>query len=90
MSKKNKKKSEGDIIPPKEKDGKLKEKIRRHISDINDVITDEDMRNIDTSTNIITPIDQEEVREVLPELKEKQDNDDNSLKAWDVLEDGKK
>jgi hypothetical protein len=33
-------------------DGVTKEKIQRHLTDINDVITDEDLRNVDTAITL--------------------------------------
>ena len=45
-------------VPPAFTDQATKDKIHRHLNDISDVITEEDIRNIDTSItlkNITTP-----------------------------------
>ena len=45
-------------VPPTFTDQATKDKIHRHLNDISDVITEEDIRNIDTSItlkNITTP-----------------------------------
>ena len=39
-------------VPPAFTDHLTKEKIHRHLNDINDVITEEDIRNIDTSITL--------------------------------------
>ncbi|HSU26867.1 MAG TPA: hypothetical protein VLJ68_00675 [Chitinophagaceae bacterium] len=61
----------------------LKEKVRKHINDKNDVITDEDIRNADVGSEVVKElhIDKEEI---LTEKSKKK-----KATPWDVLEEEK-
>lgn len=80
---------DGDKIPRKRSQSdKLKDKVRKHVSDINDVISDDDIRNSKTDT-------EEELKE---EVEKKEDEligsanegDKNmgkkNITPWDVLD----
>jgi len=79
----------GENIPQKKKISKLKEKVRKHITDINDVITEEDIRtSIPDNTDITKEVDKKE-----QELEEnakvndgnEKDNGKTPLTPWDVV-----
>jgi hypothetical protein len=80
----------GDNIPQKKKLTRLKEKVRKHINDINDVITDEDIRtSIPDNTEINREIEKKE-KELEENAKVNEGNakDGNTpLTPWDVIKD---
>jgi len=77
------------LLPKRKKSETLKERIRRHIYDKNDVITDEDIRDavageaVPKETTTETPLTKEEkieakkMEEEIPENKKKT--------PWDIL-----
>ncbi|HEX7902726.1 MAG TPA: hypothetical protein VF487_02525 [Chitinophagaceae bacterium] len=79
----------GDKIPHKRSESeKLKDKVRKHVSDINDVISDDDIRNSKTDT-------EEELKEEVEKKEDElvataNDGDKNTGKKnitpWDVLD----
>ena len=78
----------GDKIPRKRSESdKLKDKVRKHVSDINDVISDDDIRNSkpDTEDEL-----KEEVEKKEDELVVKTEGDKNigkkNITPWDVLD----
>lgn len=78
-------------------DVKMQEKINKHMSDINDKITDEDIKNIRTDMYdelLRNDTDEENTEPVKNELteeeKDKEQEKDESQKAnsaWNILED---
>ena len=61
-------------------DDVTRKKIKKHLSDINDVITDQDIRNV--------KIPGKKARPVAKTKKQiKDESDDSSLTSWNVLED---
>jgi hypothetical protein len=65
----------------------LKEKIHKHISDKNDVITDQDIRDVKIEDINEVPLRQEE--EIEKKEEEIQPNDENrKANTWDVLSEG--
>ena len=81
----------GENIPQKKKISKLKEKVRKHITDINDVITDEDIRtSIPDNTEINKEIEKKE-KELEDNAKvnegNEKDNGKTPLTPWDVIKD---
>jgi hypothetical protein len=82
--------SSGEKIPQKKgKSTKLKDKVRKHITDINDVITDDDIRtSFPDNAEINKEIEKKE-----KELKEnakvnegnKKDNEKAPVTPWDVI-----
>jgi hypothetical protein len=90
MPKQPKKTPNGDKLPQK-KDAKnsLKDKMRKHIHDINDVITDADIRDADIS-NTTT---EEDINQKEKELKENArfnegnaGSDKTKITPWDTLD----
>lgn len=74
------KKKETDKVPSKRKNSKsLKDRVNQHLKDKNDVITDEDMRNIKVGEDI--PAEEEKSAEDLAEaVKEKK-----ATSPWTIL-----
>ena len=62
-------------------DDVTRKKIKKHLSDINDVITDQDIKNV-----VVTGTKKEKKikNEDLP--KKPGDNEDTSLASWSILE----
>lgn len=66
-------------IPSNRKDSKsLKARVKKHLTDKNDVITEEDIKNIEVGTEIVE--DPEAAKELAESLKEKKVGT-----AWNVL-----
>lgn len=78
----------GENLPQKKKITKLKEKVRKHINDINDVITDEDIRtSLPDNTEINKEIEKKE-KELEENSKVNEGNKKNGetpLTPWDVI-----
>jgi len=65
----------------KHKEGEtLKEKIRRHFSDKNDIITDEDIRDIRVG-EVPVPAPEKENEEIADEISK-----DKKITPWDILD----
>ena len=69
----------GDKTPKRKKGETLDEKVQRHIKDKNDVITEEDLR--DVVMGGITPIKKEESEKLADELSKKK-----KTTPWDILD----
>ncbi len=69
--------------PATKKKQTLKEKVRKHINDKNDVITDEDILNSDVGSEVVKElhIDKEEILEEKSKKKK--------ATPWDILEEEK-
>ncbi len=87
MPEKSKSKKVGDNIPRKKL--KLKEKVHKHIKDIHDVITDEDIRNAAPDPAEI----KKEIKQKEEELKENTKIEEGVKKEkkkkitpWDILD----
>jgi hypothetical protein len=83
--------TDGENIPQKTKKTKstLKDKVRKHITDINDVISDEDIRDaqIDTSTIKEEVEKKEEELEKNAEVNEGNEKEGKKkVTPWDVLD----
>jgi hypothetical protein len=80
----------GENIPQKTKTTKLKEKVRKHIADINDVITDEDIRtSLPDNAEMNKEIEKKE-KELEENAKVNEGNKkdgETPLTAWDVIKD---
>lgn len=79
----------GENIPQKKKLTRLKEKVRKHINDINDVITDEDIRtSIPDNAEINKEIEKKEKEfEENAKVNEgnQKDGGNTPLTPWDVI-----
>jgi hypothetical protein len=90
MQKQTKPVTSGDNIPQKKKKQiSIKEKVRKHITDINDVISDEDIRDAQPDTGIIAEeIDKKEFElEQNAEVNEGNEKEEEKkpVTPWDVL-----
>ena len=75
-------------MPPS--DETTRNKIDKHLSDINDTISEEDMKNINTNTGTAAPTDHAYDKAEADEiLKDKNDEDDEPEKEaptpWEIL-----
>ena len=95
MPNKETSKPETKNVPPYTfKDEKTKRKIRRHIKDINDVITEKDIKDAKIPGAEITPVPARPARPVKPAKKKKNGKDDNVVDEvpgnpatpWDILQ----
>lgn len=80
----------GDKIPQKKKSTKLKDKVRKHITDINDVITDEDIRTSIPDNAEINKEIERKTQELDENAKVNEGNkkgDGEPLTPWDVIKD---
>ena len=63
-------------------DDVTRKKIKKHLSDINDVITDEDIKNV-----VVTGTKKEKKIKKEDQPKKAGENEDTSLASWSILED---
>jgi len=63
-------------------DDVTRKKIKKHLSDINDVITDEDIKNV-----VVTGTKKEKKIKKEDQPKKSGENEDTSLASWSILED---
>ena len=63
-------------------DDVTRKKIKKHLSDINDVITDEDIKNV-----VVTGTKKEKKIKKEDEPKKPGKNEDTSLASWNILVD---
>lgn len=76
-------------LPPQ--DDVTKNKIDKHLSDINDTISEQDIRNINTSTRADTPLadhrhDKDEADEIIRDGKnEDEEPDKEAPSSWEIL-----
>ena len=89
-NKSNKPLGEDHDLPPQ--DEATKNKIDKHLSDINDTISEEDIRNINTSTSTDPDAllkehlhDKDEADEILKEKPEEEDPDAEAPTPWNIL-----
>jgi hypothetical protein len=68
-----------DKTPKRKKGETLDEKVQRHLKDKNDIITEEDLRDIVVGG--ITPAQEEESEELADELSKKK-----KTTPWDILD----
>lgn len=70
-------------------DEKTKSKIDKHLKDINDTISEEDLRNINTSTGTATSPHQDDIDEANEILEKKVDEEEDPEKeapsSWEIL-----
>ena len=79
---------EAHDLPPQ--DEVTKNKIDKHLSDIDDTISEQDIKNINTSTNAAAPTghvhDKEEADEILKEDNNDDDEPDKEApSSWEIL-----
>jgi hypothetical protein len=90
MAKQTRPLTSGDNIPQKTKKGlTTKEKVRKHVSDINDVITDEDIRDSHIGTTDIEAEVEKKKKELESNAEVNEGNEKEGKKAvtpWDVLD----
>jgi hypothetical protein len=96
----NQKNNEAGKRPAKRKRETLKERVHRHLSDINSKITDDDIRNVRTELELrgetapqTAETDNEENKpQKRPSRKQKKENETDSNKRktspWDILSEG--
>jgi hypothetical protein len=97
MAKQQRKKKPVDNIPqgkpaPKES---LTERVRRHVSDINSTISDDDIRNVKIEPGHALPVpppelagastDEVELTKEEQEEKKKNEGEEKKITPWDVL-----
>lgn len=90
MAKQARKQTSGDNIPQKKKKTvSAREKVRKHISDINDVISEDDIRNVtvDKKDEERTIEKKEDMLEENSKMNEgNQKEGKKSITPWDVLD----
>jgi hypothetical protein len=76
-------------LPPQ--DEVTKNKIDKHLSDIDDTISEQDIRNINTDTGAVPPSghvhDKEEADEILKQkIDDTDEPDEEAPSAWEILD----
>ena len=69
----------GDKTPKRKKGETLDEKVQRHLKDKNDIITEEDLR--DVVVGGVTPAEEKEREEFADEFSKKK-----QITPWDILD----
>lgn len=73
-------------LPPVDKT--TKNKIDKHLKDIDDTISEEDMKNINTGTGTTAsenPADIDEANEILEDKVDEEETDDEAPSSWEIL-----
>ena len=85
--KSNKSPEDSHDLPPQ--DEVTKNKIDKHLSDIDDTISEQDIKNINTSTGAAAPTghvhDKEEADEILKEDNNDDKPDKEAPSSWEIL-----